>query len=60
METKANLCYTDTDILIVNIKTKNVYEDTANNAEKRFDTSNYKIKRPLPIGKNKKMMGLMN
>ena len=27
--------------------------------EKRFDTSNYECDRPLPIGKNKKVIGLM-
>ena len=27
--------------------------------KKRFDTSNYEIERPLPIGKNKKVNGLM-
>ena len=35
------------------------YKDIANNVEKRFDTSNYEINRPLPIGKNKKVIGLM-
>lgn len=42
---------------IVNIKTKDVHKDTANNVERRFDTSNYRIKRPLPIGENKSVMG---
>ena len=27
--------------------------------QKRYDTSNYEINRPLPIGKNKKVIGLM-
>ena len=27
--------------------------------KKRFDTSNYEIERPLPIGKNQKVNGLM-
>ena len=27
--------------------------------EKRFDASNYKIDRPLPLGKNKKIIRLM-
>ena len=44
---------------IVNIKTKDVHKDTANNVERRFDTSNYRIKRPLPIGENKSVMGWM-
>ena len=42
------LCYMDTDSLIMNIKTK-----------ERFDTSNYDVDRPLPKGKNKKVIGLM-
>ena len=32
---------------IINIKT-NLYEDIPNDVEKRFDTSNYEVKRPLP------------
>ena len=51
--------YTDTGSFIVLIKTENVYEDIANDAEKRFDTSNYEFNRPLPTGKNKKVTGLM-
>ena len=27
--------------------------------KKRFDTSNSEVKRPLPTGKNKKVIGLM-
>ena len=30
-----------------------------NDVNKRFDTSNYKCNRPLPTGKNKKIIGLM-
>ena len=46
----------DADSFIVHIKTKNVYEDIANDIEKRFDTSNYEVNRPLPTGKNKKKL----
>ena len=53
------LCYMDTDSFIMNIKTDNFYKDVANNVEKRFDTSNYECDRPLPTGKNKKVIGLM-
>ena len=49
----------DIDSFNINIKIENFYEDISNDVEKRFDTSNYKIKRPLPIGKNKKVIGLM-
>ena len=53
------LCYMDTDSFIMNIKTNDFYEDFANDVENRFDTSNYEVNRPLPIGKNKKVIGLM-
>ena len=44
---KIELCYTDTDSFIPYIKTDNFYEDINNNVEEWFDTSNYKIDRPL-------------
>ena len=53
------LCYIDTDSFIMHIKIEDFYKDIANDVEKRFDTSNYEINRPLPTGKNKKVMGLM-
>ena len=53
------LCYMDTDSFIMNIKTNDFYEDIANYDENRFDTSNYEVNRPLPMGKNKKVIGLM-
>ena len=53
------LCYMDTDSFIRNIKAEDFYKDIANDVEKRFDTSNYEVNRPLPIGKNKKVIGLM-
>ena len=53
------LCYMDTDSSIMNIKTEDFYKDVANDVEKRFDTSNYECDRPLPTGKNKKVIGLM-
>ena len=49
----------DTDSFIMYIKTKDIYEDIANDVEKRFDSSNYEIKRPLLIRKNKIVIGLM-
>ena len=52
----AKFCYMDTDSFIINIKTEDFYEDIANDVEKRFDTSNYEVNRPLPKGKNKKMI----
>ena len=53
------LCYMDTDSFIMNIKTNDFYEGITKDAENRFDTSNYEVNRPLPMGKNKKIIGLM-
>ena len=53
------LCYMDTDSFIMNIKTNDFYEDIANDVENSFDTSNYEVNRLLPMGKNKKVIGLM-
>ena len=55
------LCYMDTDSFVYNIKTENFYEDIAPDVETRFDTSGYSKEdaRPLPIGLNKKVIGLM-
>ena len=53
------LCYMDMDSFIVNIKTNDFYDNTASDIENRFDTSNYEVKRPLPTGKNKKVISLM-
>ena len=43
----------------MNIKTENFYKDVASDVEIWFDISNYdkKDNRPLPIGKNKKVIG---
>ena len=46
------LCYTDTDSLVMTIKTKDFYKDIAQDAQERFDASNYSVDRPLPKGKN--------
>ena len=53
------LCYMDTDSFIMYNKIEDFYKDIANDVEKRFDTSNYEVDRPLPTGKNKKAIGLM-
>ena len=57
---KAKLCYTDTDSLVIHIKTDDFYKDISNDVETLFDTSNYNKKdnRPLSIGKNKKVIGM--
>ena len=54
----------DTDSSTVYIKTDDNYKDIAEDVETRFDTSNYKLEcnsidKPLPKGKNKKVIGLI-
>ena len=49
----------DTDSFIINLKTEDFYKDNADDIEKKSDTSNYEVNRPLPRGKNKKVIGLM-
>ena len=52
------LCYMDTDSLVYDIETEDFYKDIAEDVEERFDISGY-CDRPLPVGKNKKVIGLM-
>ena len=42
---------------IIYINSKYVYQDTGNDHEERFDTSNYEVDRPLPTGNNTKVIG---
>ena len=53
------LCYMDRDSFIMNIKTNDFYKDISDGVDNRFDTSNYEVKRPLLMGKNKKVISLM-
>ena len=53
------LCYMDMDSLIYSIETDDFYTDIANDVKDRFDTSSYNPDRPLPVGLNKKVIGLM-
>ena len=57
---KARLYYMDTDSFVMHIKTEDFYKYIAGDVERWFDTSNYdeKDERPLPIDKNKKVIGL--
>ena len=50
----------DTDNFVINIFTEGFFEDINNDVERWFDTSNYdeNDKRPLPMGMNKKVIGL--
>ena len=47
----------DTDSFVIHIKTKDFYKNIADDVENRFDTSNYEINRPLPIGLMKDELG---
>ena len=58
-QNNSKLCYMDTGSFIVHIKSKDVYEGIANDVGKRFDTSNYEIKRPLTKAQKEKVIGLM-
>ncbi|XP_057296161.1 uncharacterized protein LOC130625103 [Hydractinia symbiolongicarpus] len=55
------LCHMDTDSFVYHIKTDHFYKDIADDVALRFDNSGYdkKDNRPLPIGLNKKVIGLM-
>ena len=53
------LCYMDTDSLLYSIKTNNFYEDIASDVKARFDMSDCSHSYSLPMGVNKKVIGLM-
>ena len=57
---KSKLCYMNTDSFVLYIETEDFYKDIVSDFERWFDTSSYdeNNKRPLPIGKNKKITGL--
>ena len=58
-EVDLKLLYMDTDSLVYKIRTEDFYKDISEDVEARFGTSGYVPSRPLPIGKNKKVIGLM-
>ena len=53
------LCYMDTDSLVYHIETEDFYADIVDHIPARFDTSGYCPNPPLPVGLNKKVIGLM-
>ena len=53
------LCYMDTDSLIYDIETDDFYNDIAEDVKDRFNTNGYNPNQPLPVGLNKKVIGLM-
>ena len=58
---KVKLSYMDTDSFVYEIETEDFYRDIAKDVEERFDTSGYSKdeNRSLPIGKNKKVIGVV-
>ena len=56
---RLKLCYMDTDSLVYHIKTEDFYADIVDDVQTRLDTSGYIPDRPLPVGLNKKVIGLM-
>ena len=64
-EDRSKLCYTDNDSFIIHVITEDFFVDISVDifyVERWFDTSNYdheNDKRPLPIGKNKKVIVLL-
>ena len=53
------LCYMDTDSFVMHMKTEDFYRDIVDDVEKRLNTSNYEVNRPLPTGKNINVIRLM-
>ena len=58
-EDRVKLCYMDTDSFVLNVRTEDFYKDISEDVKDRFDTSNFNYDRPLRIGVNKKVVGLM-
>ena len=56
--TKCELIYTDTDSLLMDIQTEDVYEDMKQHSW-QYDTSNYPKDHPLYDARNKKALGKM-
>ena len=54
----AQLCFTDTDSLLYDVKTADIYKDMAKDADK-FDTSDYPTDHALHSVTNKKVLGKM-
>ena len=49
----------NTNSFIFHVKSEDIYKDISGDVKKGFYTSNYEVDRPLPIGQNKKGLGLM-
>ena len=55
---KCELIYTDTDSLLLNIQTEDVYKDMKEDSW-LYDTSKYRKDNPLYLARNKKVLGKM-
>ena len=55
----AIFCYMGKGSFIVHVKADDIYKDIAEDVDKTFYISNYEIDRPLPVGKNEQVIGLM-
>ena len=53
---KVKMCFMTTDSLVAYIKLDNNYKDIAEDVETKFYTSDYKLDRPLPKRKYKKLL----
>ena len=49
----------DTSSFVIYIKMDDIHRHIAEDVETRFHTSNYELDRPLPKGKNKKVIGVL-
>ena len=58
-QNNARSCCMDTASFMISIKTEDFYKNIADDVEKRFDTLNYEVNRPLPTAKNKQVIELM-
>ena len=58
-QNNAKVFYMDTGSFTIHIKSGDIYEDIADDVQKRFNSSTYAADRPLLTGKNKKVIGLM-
>ena len=59
-ESNIDLCYTDIDSLIYEIRTEDYYEDTRNDVPTKYNTSNYPEDHPSDLQRmNKEVPGLM-
>lgn len=53
MKKQRKLCYTDSNSLIIHLKSEHVYADFVEDFEMRFNTSNYEVDRTISMKKQK-------